>query len=86
MTSITWKNDKTGKTSVQILNSKDRLETELQLLKYDKKKRCYFKEVKNGKNIDVLSVQGVSYDSEVEKEIFRRANLIPKKEDYPDGN
>ena len=82
MTTITWKNEKTGKSSVQIFNSKDKLEIELQLLQYDKKRRCYYKEVKSG----ILLVQGVSYDIEAEQEIFRKAGLIPKREDYPDGN
>lgn len=87
MTTITWKDVKSGKSRIQIIRSKDKLETTLQLLKYDKALDCYINANKHGKKVvSIEKIAGISYESEDEKEIFRRFKLIPKREDYPNGD
>ena len=91
MTTITWRDSKSGKTTIEIIKSKDKLENICQSLRYDVKANAYGREVKEKvKNkYVVVSIQyavGFSYDTEVERAIFSRYKLIPRKEDYPNGD
>ena len=85
MTTITWQNKKTGKKEIEIIKSKDKLNTLLQTLVYDGAKREFLKEIQKGKEKISLVVIGFSYDSDDEKSMFRKYGLLPKRDDYPDG-
>ena len=78
MTTITWENEETKETKIQIFKSKDKLENVLQQLKGEKR----VLETKEGKKKVNLVVKAVSYESKSEKALFRQYGLIPKAKDY----
>lgn len=86
MITITWKNLKTESKRIQIFKSRDKVIQTLQLMKFDKEVNALILASKNGKNTTKEVIVGMSYEGEDEKEIFRRFGLLPKREDYPDGN
>lgn len=86
MTTITWKNLKTGGSKIEIFRSRDKLNKVLQSLKYDRSKEQYVKEEKVGRTTVQLAIVAMSYEDEDEKAMFRKYGLIPKEEDYLDGN
>lgn len=85
MSTITWKDPRSGKKNIQIIHSKDTLEQILQTLVYDGITKSYSKIVKDGKKKVFFSVEGISYDSEVELALFRKYGLVPAVDDYPMG-
>ena len=82
MTTITWKNLKTGITSVEICRSRDKLNKILQGLKVDAQSGKHFKEEKVGRTINQVIVKGVSYETEDELALFQRYGILPKRDEY----
>lgn len=83
MSTITWKDPRTGRKKIEIISSKDKLESILQCLVYDGNTKQYSKIVKDGKKKVLFGVEGISYDSEVEVALFRKYGLLPSVDDYP---
>ena len=70
MTTITWKNLKTGKNEIKIYKSRDELINTLRLTTYkitESKKYEYYLTIKSGKKIlEQLQLYGVSYEEDDE--------------------
>lgn len=76
MTSITWKEQETGKKIIKIYRSKDKLDSTL--------KMCHkgILTEKRGKNVVHLEVYSVSYEEKDEKAIFQKYRIIPSEDEY----
>lgn len=85
MTSITWRDTKSGKKSIKIYRSKDALDKTLKLTNRVTVGASYefhltFKQ--KGKATSDLVLYGVSYEEDDEKAIFQKYGIIPKDSDY----
>lgn len=86
MTTITWKNLKTGKNEIKIYKSRDELINTLRLTTYkitESKKYEYYLTIKSGKKIlEQLQLYAVSYEEDDEKAIFQKYHIIPSDNEY----
>lgn len=86
MTTITWKNLKTGKNEIKIYKSRDELIKTLRLTTYkvtESMKYEYYLTIKSGKKIlEELQLYGVSYEDDDEKAIFQKYHIIPREDEY----
>ena len=87
MTSITWKDSKTGKKSIKIYRSKDILDKVLKSCQKRKdrdtgKNDLYLITYQGKKIVQEQLLYGISYEEDDEKAIFQKHGVIPKDEDY----
>ena len=85
MTSITWKNLKTGKKEIKIYRSKDALDKTLKSctrVQVGEQYELHLVIKQKGKATNDLILYGVSYEEDDEKALFQKFGIIPKDTDY----
>lgn len=85
MTSITWRNIKSGKKEIKIYRSKDALDKTLKSttkVKVGEQYEYHLIKKEKGKSAIELVLYGVSYEEDDEKAIFQKFGIIPKDNDY----
>lgn len=87
MTTITWKDLKTGKKQIKIYKSKDKLDSTLKSCirrnnKDTNKVELYLATYQGKKIVEESILYAVTYEEEDEKAIFQKHGIIPKEDDY----